>query len=175
MPPITIVFVGTGLVVWLQALYFLGIGADKKEGTPDPIIGLGWITLIIGLTNLVQATYIMWARPLEDASIPLAGLIVFYGVFFSLLGITEILGLDLRVVGNLSIAVAIVPLFWFDFFDGSWMFQSILVVWAVAFGAITATTYGKLPGKSLGLILLVTAVYTFWTPAIILALGNEIP
>jgi hypothetical protein len=96
-------------------------------------------------------------------------------MFFILLGITEILGLDLRVVGNLAIPTAIAPLFWWDFFSGSWMFQSILIVWLVAFGAVAATTYGKLPARILGVILLGTAVYTFWTPAIILALGNSIP
>jgi hypothetical protein len=177
MPPITIVFISTGLVVWLNALYFLGVGAKKQEGTPDPLVSVGWATLIVGLLNLFQASYIMWVRPepLGDAAVILAGLVVFYGAFFSLLGITEIKGLDLRVVGNLAVAVAIVPLFWWDFFDGSWMFQSILIVWLGAFLAVAATTYGKLEGKILGLVLLGTAIYTFWTPAIILALGNEIP
>jgi|TARA_B110000238_G_scaffold179907_1_gene203564 hypothetical protein len=175
VPPITVVFVGTGLVVWLNALFFLGVGADTKEDSPSPLVSVGWATLIVGLLDLVQATYIMWARPLEDASVPLAGLIVFYGLFFCLLGITEIQGLDLRVVGNLAIAVAIVPLFWWQFFDGGWMFKSILLAWVVAFGAVAATTYGKFQGKALGAILAATAAYTFWTPAIILALGNQIP
>lgn len=186
MPPITVVFVGTGLVVWLNALYFLGVGADHEEGAPNPLVSVGWATLVIGLLDLVSASLILFRGTEFDVAegafigvnevfLPLAGLVTFYGLFFTVLGITEIKGLDLRVVGNLAIAVAIVPLFWLDFFDGSWMFQSILVVWVVAFLGVAATTYGKLPGKVLGLILLATAIYTFWTPAIILALGNEIP
>lgn len=186
MPPITIVFIGTGLVVWLNALYFLGVGADQEEDGPNPLVSVGWATLVIGLLDLVSASIILNRGTEFDVAagefigvngvfLPLAGLITFYGLFFTLLGITEIKGLDLRIVGNLAIPVAIVPLFWWDFFDGSWMFQSILVVWLVAFGAVAATTYGKLEGKVLGLVLLVTAVYTFWTPVIILALGNEIP
>ena len=176
MPPITIVFIATGLVVWLNALYFLGVGADKKEGSANPLISIGSATMVVGLLNLVQAVYIMWDRPTgDDHSVVLAGLVVFYGLFFTLLGKSEINGWDLRQVGNLAVPVAILPLFWWDFFSGSWMFQSILIVWLVAFGSVAATTYGKLQAKALGLVLAATAIYTFWTPALILALGNDIP
>ena len=54
-------------------------------------------------------------------------------------------------------------------------FCSYLIVWFVVFLGVTATTYGRLNAKVLGLLLAVTATYTFWLPAIILALGNEIP
>jgi hypothetical protein len=175
MPPITIVFFLTGIAVWANALYFLGIGADKQEGGADPLKSVGWISLIAGLSNFGQAIYIMAARPLGDASVLLGGLVIFYAAFFTFLGITEVLGLDLRVLGNVSAAVAIVPLFYWDFFAGGWMFRSILVVWAVVFLAITATTYGKLQPKVTGSMLVGTAVYTFWVPAAILALGNKIP
>ena len=87
MPPITIVFIATGLIVWLNALYFLGVGADQKEGGSNPLVSIGNATLVVGLLNLVQAVYIMWARPLDDASIVLAGLVTFYGLFFVVLGI----------------------------------------------------------------------------------------
>ena len=172
MPPISVVFIGTGLAVWLTGLYFLGIGSDKKEGTADPLTSVGWVSLVAGLADLVSAWYVV---TLGDGAIVLAGLIAFYGIFFTLLGITEIAGLDLRQVGNLSIAVAIVPLFWWDFFSGGWMFRSILVVWLVAFLAIAATTYGRLRAEPLGAILVGTAIYTFWVPVVILALGNNIP
>ena len=171
MPPIALVFIGTGLAAWANGLYFLGIGADKKEGVADPLVSVGWVSLVAGLVNLASAWYILHFGD----GVVLAGLIVFYGLFFTLLGITEIAGLDLRQVGNLSFAVAIVPLFWWDFFSGSWMFQSALVVWFVAFLAITATTYGRLQAKVLGAILVVVAIYTFWLPMVILALGNNIP
>jgi len=81
MPPITIVFIATGLIVWLNALYFLGVGADQKEGGSNPLVSIGNATLVVGLLNLVQAVYIMWARPLDDASVVLAGLVTFYGLF----------------------------------------------------------------------------------------------
>ncbi len=55
------------------------------------------------------------------------------------------------------------------------MLQSILVVRAVAFLAITATTYGKLAARQLGAILLVVATYSFWLAVVIMALGNDIP
>jgi hypothetical protein len=159
----------------LNAFYFLGIGAKQEPEGPNPLVTVGWASIIGGIVGLVQSTYIMVARPLDDASVVLAGLVAVYGGFFLLLGITEVLGLDLRQIGNLAIAVAIVPLFWWQFFEGGWMFRSILIVWAVAFLAIAATTYGKLPGRLLGFILLITAVYTFFVPPIMLALGYSIP
>ncbi|MCY4424374.1 MAG: hypothetical protein OXC06_15035 [Acidimicrobiaceae bacterium] len=175
MPPITIVFIATGLVVWLNALYFLGVGADQKEGGSNPLVGIGHASFLVGVLNLVQAVYIMWARPLDDASVVVAGLVTFYGLFFVVLGKTEMNGWDLRVVGNLAIPTAILPLFWWDAVPGEWMMRSILIVWLVAFGSVALTTYGKLEAKLLGVILAGTAIYTFWVPALILATGNDIP
>jgi len=171
MPPISVVFVGSGLAVWVNALYFLGVGAKPKEGGADPLRTVGWITLAVGLADLVQAAYII-AGP---KVVVLAGLVVFYGLFFVALGIAELAGLDLRPVANLSIAVAIVPLLWWNFFSGGWMFRSILVVWAVTFLVIPATVYGEVPAQWLGGLLAGVAVYTFWVPVILLALGHKIP
>jgi hypothetical protein len=171
-----VVFIASGLAVWLNAFYFLGIGATRAgDDQPDPLVSVGWVAMAAGVVDLVSASYILAARPMGDAAVVLAGLVVFYGMFFLALGVTEIRGLDLRVVGNLAIAVAIVPLFWWKFFEGGWMFRSILVVWLVAFLAIAATTYGKVQGKVLGLVLLVTAAYTFFTPVALLAMGRSIP
>jgi hypothetical protein len=55
------------------------------------------------------------------------------------------------------------------------MFRSILIVWLIVFGSVTLTVYGKLSGKILGAMLVFTALYTFLTPAVILALGHSIP
>jgi len=174
MPPITIVFISTGLAAWANGMYFLGMGADKQEGAKDPLVSVGWVSLTAGIVDLLAALYILTLA--SDATTLLAGLITFYGVFFVLLGMTEITGLDLRPVGNLALAVAVVPLFWWSQFEGSWMFQSILVVWAVAFLAIAATVNGKFSGKLLGAILLLgVAIYSFFVPIIILATGNTIP
>lgn len=175
MPPITIVFFFTGIAVWANAMYFLGIGATPKEGGSDPLKAVGWVTLTAGLVDFVQAFDILSKALAGEASILLGGLVAIYAGFFTFLGITEVLGLDLRPIGNVAFAVAIVPLFYWDFFSGGWMFRSILVIWLVVFLAITATTYGRLNAKVLGLLLVVTAVYTFWVPAIILALGKTIP
>ncbi|HEY3714668.1 MAG TPA: hypothetical protein VGL39_09090 [Jatrophihabitantaceae bacterium] len=178
MPPITVVFVVSGLAVWAIGLSFLGIGATPsgEVDAPNPMVTVGWITLVAGVVDLVQAAYIIISRPAgADPSVVLAGIIMFYAAIFTLLGIALVAGLDLRPVANVSVAVAIAPMFWWKFFNGSWMFHSILIVWLVAFLATTATIYGKLPGKALGAILTATAVYTFLTPAIILALGHSIP
>jgi hypothetical protein len=175
MPPITIVFFVSGLAVWANAMWFAGVGADRKEGGADPLRSVGWVTLVAGLVDFVQAGAILTNQLAADASILLGGLVAIYALFFTYLGITEILGLDLRPLGNVCIPVSIVPLFYWDFFSGSWMFQTILLVWFVVFLAIAATTYGKFNPKWLSALLFLTAIYTFWTPAVILATGNEIP
>jgi len=174
VPPITIIFIATGLVVWLNAMYFLGVGSDDKNGS-NPLASIGHASFIAGVLNLVQAVYIMWARPLDDASVVIAGLVVFYGMFFVVLGKAEMNGWDLRVVGNLAVPTAILPLFWWNALPGEWMMRTILIVWLIAFGSVALTTYGKLQAKMLGLILAVTAIYTFWVPALILATDNTIP
>lgn len=176
--PITIVFFLTGIAVWANALFFLGVGSKPaSDDASNPLVAVGWITLLAGLSDFAQAFYIMAARPapLGAASVLISGLVIFYAGFFTFLGITEIRGLDLRPIGNVAFAVALVPLPFWQVFTGGWMLRSILVVWVIAFLAVTATTYGKLNPKILGAILLATAVYTFWIPAWILVTGNAIP
>ena len=91
--------------------------------TESPIVSAGWIALVAGIVDLIVGIYITAARPIDaDPSLLLAGLIAFYGLFFIALGITEILDLDLRVVGNLAIPTAILPLAWLKFFSGSTTF-----------------------------------------------------
>jgi hypothetical protein len=178
MLPITIVFFLTGIAVWTIALYFLGAGAKPQPEGPNPVVSVGWISLVAGLTDFVQAFYIMASRPEPPGpagSVLVSGLVTFYATFFTMLGITLIRGLDLRVIGNIALPVAIVPLFYWPVFAGGWMFRSILIVWAIAFLAVWATTYGRFSATTLGWILLITAIYTFWVPAVLLVLGVPIP
>lgn len=177
MPPITLIFATSGLALWVIALHFIGVGAKPAEGSPSPLTTVGIAPVVAGVVDLACALYILAVRPapLGVAAVPLAGLVGCYGVFFTTVGIVAYRGLDLRPVGNLSIAVAIVPLFWWNFFAGTWMFQSNLIVWAVAFLAVAATIYGRLNGRVLGVLLAATAIYTFFVPCALLALGHAIP
>lgn len=176
MPPITMVFVITGLAVFVQAMFFLGIGANAAEGKKSPIVPVGWIAVVAGVVDLIVGLYVTAVRPIEaDPSLLLAGLIAFYGLFFIALGITEILDLDLRVVGNLAIPTAIVPLAWLNFFSGSTTFTIILIWWVIAFLSITLTTYGKLKPQILGIILMITALFTFFLVPVLLVLGVSLP
>ena len=176
MPPITMVFVITGLAVFVQAMFFLGIGANAADGKKSPIVSTGWIALVAGIVDLLVGLYITAVRPIDaDPSLLLAGLIAFYGLFFVALGLTEILDLDLRVVGNLAIPTAILPLAWLKFFSGSTTFTLIIVWWLIAFLSITLTTYGKMKPKVLGIILMITALFTFFLIPVLLVLGIAIP
>ena len=176
MPPITMVFILTGLAVFTQAMFFLGIVASAEEGKKSPIIPVGYISVIAGIVDLVVGVYITVVRPIEaDPSLLLAGLIGFYGLFFIALGLAEILGLDLRVIGNLAIPTAILPLFWINFFSGSTTFTLILIWWTIAFLSITLTTYGKLQARALGVILMLTAIFTFFLVPVFLVMGWNLP
>lgn len=176
MPPITMVFVLTGLAVFVQAMFFLGVGAQADAGKKSPIISAGWIALVAGIVDVIVGLYITVARPIEpDPSLLLAGLIGVYGLFFIALGLTEILDLDLRVIGNLAIPTAILPLAWLKFFSGSTLFTLIIIWWVIAFLSITLTTYGKMSPKILGVILMITALFTFFLVPVLLVLGIAIP
>jgi hypothetical protein len=176
--PIAVVFFLTGVAVWANGLYFLGVGSKPAaEGGSDPIRAVGAITFVAGVSDFIQVFYLMNARPqpLGDAAALLAGLVVFYAGFFTLLGLCELFGFDLRPLGNVSFAVGVVPLAYWYFFSTGWMFRSILIFWAVVFIAITATTYGRFKPTWLGALLVATAIYTFWLPAWILVYGRTIP
>ncbi|HEX4190501.1 MAG TPA: hypothetical protein VHZ06_05855 [Marmoricola sp.] len=178
MPPITVAFVVTGLAVWLNGLAFLGIGSEPAEGKPSPLVTVGWVTLTAGLVDLANAVWIiqkLFGGDSGDTGVRLAGLIAFYGLFFVALGAALIKDLDLRPIGNLAIGVALVPLAWWSFFDGGWMFKSILAFWVVSFGSVAAVIYGRLAGRALGVVLVATSLYTFLLPAAILGSGHAIP
>ena len=47
--PITIVFFLTGIAVWANALFFLGIGSKPaSDDASNPLVAVGWITLLAG-------------------------------------------------------------------------------------------------------------------------------
>ena len=180
-PPISVVFVISGLAVWLNGLAFLGLGAKQEEGQPSPLVTVGWVTLVAGIVDLTNAVWIIQklfaTKAASDIGVTLGGLITFYGLFFLALGVTLIKGLDLKPIGNLAIGVALVPLAWLPFAntvdgDGNIMFQSILIVWVVAFLSVAAVTYGKLKGQILGGVLTFTSLYTFLLPAALIGMGK---
>jgi hypothetical protein len=161
-------FVVTGLAVFLQAMYFLGVGASASAGKKSPILGVGYVSVIAGVIDLVVGVD---SDTDGTSSLLLAGLLSFYGMFFVALGLTEILDLDLRVIGNMAIPTAILPLAWIHFFSGSTTFILILIWWAITFLAIALTTYGKMQGKVLGIILMITSLLTFFLVPVAWALG----
>ena len=174
MIPITITFMITGLIVWLNAFYFLGIAANKIDRIGHPAILVGFATLVAGVLDLLESIYLMWIRPIGDDSLPLAGFIVIYGFYFIVLGYSEMTKGDIRVVGTLSIPVGVLPFAWWNSLPGEWMLRSLLVVWLITFVMVTLTTYRKLHPQVLGSVLIGTAICT-WLPALFLATGNSIP
>lgn len=184
MPPIILVFSVTGCALFVISSFFLGWGAKADDAGSNPLKTVGWVAMAAGITDLLSALYIVsrstvpagdaiWpaAGPAMAANAPLliGGLVGFYGLFFVTVGAAAFFGMDLRPVGNLAIPVGLVPLAYWKIFDGSLFFQSTLIVWAIAFIAVAATVYGKLSAKVLGAFLMLTALYTFILPVVLLA------
>jgi len=68
-----------------------GVGAQRREGGPNPLVSVGWLSLIAGLSDFGQAFYIMAARPEPlgaDGSVLISGLIIFY--FYAIFGMSMI-------------------------------------------------------------------------------------
>jgi hypothetical protein len=186
VPPVAVVLSLTGLAVWGEGLYFLGLGAKpKQENVPaaatvsrplsHPLRAVGMIMFIAGLSDLVQTVYIISSKPLGTPdTVILAGMLAIPSGWFTYLGISQVLDLDMRPVGNVAIAVALVPLFWWKFFSDSRIIQSDLIVWGLAFLAVAAHAYGLLPNRVLGGWLVIVALYAFFLQPVIWALGHPL-
>jgi hypothetical protein len=186
VPPVAIILSLTGLAVWAEGLYFLGLGAKPKRGSvdaatglrplTDPLRAVGMIMFIAGLSDLVQTTYIISAKPLGTPdTVILAGMLAIPSGWFTYLGISQLLDLDTRPVGNVAIAVGLVPMFWWNFFSDSRMIQSDLIVWGLAFLSAAAHAYGLLPNRIFGAWLVIVALYAFFLQPVLWALGHPLP
>lgn len=170
--PLTLLLVAGGLAAWANGLFFLGIGAQPAEGGAHPVRTVGAISLIAGIVMFVNVGYMIFI--VGGNGVAVAALATLYALFFTALGTSALGGLDLKPIANICLPIAVGSLFFITkFFDGDLLFQSIMVVWTVAFVAIWATVYGRLEARILGWILVVTAVWTFFLPALRIALGLD--
>ena len=168
--PLTLLLVSFGLAAWANGMYFLGVGASPAEGSSNPVKTVGAISLVAGIVGFVNVGYMIFI--VGGNGVAVAALATLYACFFTMLGISLIWGLDLRPIANICVPIAFGSLpFITKFFDKDLLFQSIMVVWFVAFLAIAATVYGRFQAKWLGAILVFTAVWTFFLPALRIALG----
>ena len=168
--PLTLLLVCGGLAAWANGMFFLGVGSEPADGGAHPVKTVGAISLVAGLAMFVNVAYMIFI--VGGNGVAVAALASLYALFFTALGIAEVGGLDLKPIANICIPIAVGSLFFITkFFDHDLLFQSIMVVWTVAFAAIWATVYGKFQAKLLGWILVITAVWTFFLPALRIALG----
>jgi hypothetical protein len=168
--PLTLLLVAFGLAAWANGMYFLGIGASTAEGGANPAKTVGVISLVAGIVGFVNVGYMIFI--VGGNGVAVAALATLYASFFTMLGFTLIWGLDLRPIANICLPIAVGSLpFITKFFDKDLLFQSIMVVWTVAFIAIFLTVYGRLQARWLGWILVITAVWTFFLPALRIAMG----
>ena len=168
--PLTLLLVCGGLAAWANGMFFLGVGSEPAEGGAHPVKTVGIISLVAGIAMFVNVAWMIFI--VGGNGVAVAALATLYALFFTALGITAAGGYDLKPIANICLPIAVGSLFFITkFFDGDLLFQSIMIVWTVAFVAIWAVVYGKLGAKTLGWILLVTAVWTFFLPALRISMG----
>ncbi len=168
--PLTLLLVTFGLAAWANGFFFLGIGDKPAEGGQHPVRTVGVISLVAGLAGFVNVAYMIFV--VGGNGVAVAALASFYAFFFTTLGLTAIWQFDLKPIANICLPIAVGSLpFITKFFDGDLLFQSTMVVWTIAFLAIWAVVYGHLQARWLGWILVITSVWTFFLPALRIALG----
>ncbi len=176
MLSVSVIFFTFALGAWVMGLYLVGMGATPTEEGSDPLVTVGWVEVIVGVI-LASQVFILVQQAAGNALIlTLAGLVLLFAVFFTALGVALITGADLRPVGNLSIPVGVLAVFYvsFDLFNDTFLFQSSTILWGVVFLMIAGFTYGKVGAKLLGYALVVTGIWGF-LPAVYLALDKPIP
>ncbi len=176
MLSVAVVFFTFGLGAWVIGLYLVGMGANPTEEGSDPLVTVGWIEVIVGLILATQVFILVQQAGGDAGILTLAGLVLLFAVFFTAFGVALVRGLDLRPVGNLSVAVGVLAALYvsFDLFNDTFLFQSSTIWWGIVFLLIAGFTYGKVPAKLLGVALLITAIWGF-LPVVYLAFDQTIP
>ncbi len=172
--PLTIFFAFLGICSWVNGLYFLGVGAKPAEGASDPRKTVGWVSLLTGLGIFSQALYWLVTKALGDLSTGISGLASAFAFVLMVLGIVQLLALDLRPVGHMAFWVGIYTVVFIYITRGSLVLWTSMAVWAITLFVITAVTHGKLSAKVLGWLLLIWAIWTTIVPATMINLTGKI-
>lgn len=142
----------------------------------DPVRAVGMIMFIAGIMDLITVWYIISGEPIETpVTTVLASMVVIPAAWFCYLGISQVLNLDMRPVGNVAVPVGLVPILFWQFFSTSIMIQIDLWIWGIAFWLCTIHSYGKLPDKVLGAYLVFTAIVAFFLQPVMWSWGIRFP
>jgi len=194
VPPVTIILTLTGLAVWVEGMYFLGLmpynpankgtgsGHDPDGAAIDPNIkpwshprrAAGTLMLIAGISDMIQMYHIMGGADLETAkTVILCGMLAYPCGWFTYLGFAQVFNLDMRAVGYAAIPVGLVPLAWLPFFSDSWMFQADLFIWGLAFLAVAFHhAFTLISDKALGAYITFVAVFAFFLQPALYGYGH---
>ena len=158
-------------LMWIPvALLFLGYGEPK---------GTGVITGLVGLVTVFGA--FLQTAMFADAFT--GGLLFAHGLLYMVVAYALLTGLeDMRSVGNISLAVAIISaIYAVVFLIGTELVPQSLYLGLAATGYTVLTlevwlnAYGKFPAKGLAFSLLVWVVIGLWIPAFSLMTNGTLP
>jgi cytochrome bd-type quinol oxidase subunit 2 len=180
--PITFAFIGLFIGLWIEGMAFLGAYPEQEGAAPvSPTLALGGFllagtTMLLGSLWLVLSTRVpAEGNPLALAQIPLllSGILGVYGFVLLVAGIAQFNGWDLRPVGQMAIAAAILQAF---------MTPALVIALAAALGPsglVTGLTIalvifivllvglfllvnGKLGVKPVGAVCLLASLAALW-------------
>ena len=175
MVPVTLLAIS---IMWFPvALFFLGKGEAKGTGFATGLVG--GVTIVAGILQTIVN---------QDPWI--GALLVVYGFFYCSVAHALLAGQeDLRSMGNVSLTVAIISVVYVIFSltggpvleNGKQLIpqSNFLALAAAGYTALYIMvwlfTYGRFPGKVLGISLMVWTVVGLWLPGFWLLSTNQLP
>ncbi|MGH8929293.1 MAG: hypothetical protein ACRDZO_01310 [Egibacteraceae bacterium] len=174
--PITIAFVGLFLGLWIEGMAFMGAYPEQEGGAPvSPTLASGGFLLagfsmLFGSLWLILSTRTEAALGLDQIPLLLTGTMGMYAVILLVAGVAQLNGWDLRPVGQMAIAGAILQLFMTPALVLALGAAALpttgvtiaLVIYIVLLLGFFLLTNGKLGLKPVGLVCLLASLASLW-------------
>lgn len=189
MNPLVLGLTGLNFALWANAFSLLGVAAEPtSEGAPPPGKTVATAGTVMGGSMLLFASiWFIVGKPLgaeaTEATALLAGITGMYGLLLIGVFLAQILGLDVRPLGNLCLLVAafqVIHMVGVARTLGTdtthlQLVQAVLGSYVVLLVLFWALFYGKVASRWVGVWLIVTVIGTtylqFWAGGVFPPLG----
>lgn len=182
--PLAFGITGLQFALFGNGFLLLGIDSDSAPGQPSPAKTVGVAaSLIGGIALTFQALWFIVGAPFgrEGAAVPVqltfSAIAAMYAFIWLGAGITQMLGWDLRPIGNIALLCLILQLIEMAVI-ASWgltthlvLVEVVLLSYVLVLAGFWAATHGKVSTRPVGVLCLVAFVLTlylqFWASGIL--------
>jgi hypothetical protein len=176
LAPIALGMVGLEFALFGNALALLGVDAQPLTAQgPSPGRAVGVASSLIGALSLIfMAFWLVMGAPLgrDGALVPVqltfSAISGMYGFLFLAFGVVQVLDWDVRPVGNVALICALMQVIeifvvvgW-GLTTGNLLTLAVLATYTVTLVGFWATTHGKFPPRAQAVLLLLSALGTFY-------------